>query len=110
MTEINFLDLGRRSYGETWELQRALHARVAAGQEPDTWIFVEHDPVVTIGRQGKTDSFLLSREALNARGVEVFAIERGGDVTYHGPGQLVVYPILRLARFREVVPLVRKLE
>jgi lipoate-protein ligase B len=104
------LDLGRRSYKETWNLQKTLHARVAAGDEIDTWIFVEHDPVVTIGRQGKTDSLLLSRDALAARGVELYEIERGGDVTYHGPGQVVVYPIMRLERFREVVPLVRALE
>jgi lipoate-protein ligase B len=104
------LDLGRRSFGEVWALQRRLHADIAAGQERDTWIVVEHEPVVTIGRQGRTDSLLLSRQALAAEGVELFEIERGGDVTYHGPGQVVVYPIVRLGRFREVVPLVRKLE
>ena len=104
------LDLGRRSFADAWALQRALHADVAAGREHDTWIVVEHDPVVTIGRQGKTDSLLLSREALMAQGVELFEVERGGDVTYHGPGQVVVYPIMKLERFREVVPLVRKLE
>jgi lipoyl(octanoyl) transferase len=91
-------------------LQRALHAGVAAGREGDVWIAVEHDPVVTIGRQGKTNSLLVPRETLLASGVEVHEIERGGDVTYHGPGQVVVYPIMRLPRFREVVPLVRKLE
>lgn len=104
------LDLGRRSYAETWALQRTLHADVAAGRETDVWIAVEHDPVVTIGRQGKTNSLLVPRETLLASGVEVHEIERGGDVTYHGPGQVVVYPIVRLPRFREVVPLVRKLE
>ena len=91
-------------------MQRTLHADVAAGREPDTWIVVEHDPVVTIGRQGKTDSLLVSREALAAKGVALHEIERGGDVTYHGPGQVVVYPIMKLPRFREIVPLVRKLE
>lgn len=91
-------------------MQKRLHADIAAGREPDTWIVVEHDPVVTMGRQGKTDSLLLSPHALEAEGVELFEIERGGDVTYHGPGQVVVYPIMRLPRFREVVPLVRKLE
>ena len=104
------LDLGRKPFGEVWELQRSIHAEVAAGREPDTWIVVEHDPVVTIGRQGKRDSLLLSRDALAARGVDLYEIERGGDVTYHGPGQVVIYPIMRLPRFREVVPLVRKLE
>jgi lipoate-protein ligase B len=106
----SLLDLGRRPFGEVWNLQRAIHADVAAGLAPDTWIVVEHEPVVTIGRQGKTDSLLVSRESLAAKGIELYEIERGGDVTYHGPGQVVVYPIRRLARFREVVPLVRKLE
>jgi lipoyl(octanoyl) transferase len=109
-TPARLLDLGRRSYREVWELQRALHARIAAGEEPDTWIVVEHSPVVTLGRNAKAEHVLLSRDALAARGVELFAIERGGDVTYHGPGQVVVYPIRRLTRFREVVPLVRALE
>lgn len=98
------LDLGRRGYRETWELQRALHARVAAGEEPETWIVVEHEPVITLGRNASRAN------VLDPRGIEIVEIERGGDVTYHGPGQLVVYPIVRLARFREVVPLVTALE
>ena len=92
------------------DLQRELHARVAEGRERDTWIVVEHDPVVTIGRQGKTGSIIVSREVLAAKGVELYEIERGGDVTYHGPGQVVVYPIVKLERFRAVLPLVRTLE
>jgi lipoate-protein ligase B len=92
-----------------WELQHRLHDAVQAGQ-PDTWIVVEHPPVITLGRQAKRENVLLSADALAAQGVDVVAIERGGDVTYHGPGQLVVYPIRKLARFREVVPLVRSLE
>lgn len=83
---------------------------MAEGRERDTWIVVEHDPVVTIGRQGKTGSIIVSREALAAQGVDLYAIERGGDVTYHGPGQVVVYPIVKLERFRAVLPLVRTLE
>ena len=104
------LDLGVRPYREVWELQRRLHAAVREGREADTWIVVEHEPVITLGRQAKRENLLLSKEELAARGVEVVEIERGGDVTYHGPGQLVVYPIRRLERFREVVPLVRSLE
>jgi lipoate-protein ligase B len=104
------LDLGLRPYREVWDIQHELHRAVHEGSEPDTWIFVEHAPVVTIGRQGKRDNVLLSPEVLSDRGVDVVEIERGGDVTYHGPGQLVVYPIRKLERFREIVPLVRALE
>jgi len=104
------LDLGLRPYREVWQLQHELHDRVQCGDEPETWIFVEHPPVITLGRNAKGGNVLLSKEALAERGVDLVEIERGGDVTYHGPGQLVVYPIRRLARFREVVPLVRALE
>ncbi|HUN28491.1 MAG TPA: lipoyl(octanoyl) transferase LipB [Alphaproteobacteria bacterium] len=104
------LDLGYRPYREVWELQHSLHDAVREGREPDTWILVEHAPVITLGRQAKRDNVLLSPELLAARGVDLVEIERGGDVTYHGPGQLVVYPIRKLERFREIVPLVRSLE
>ena len=107
---MRLLDLGRRSYEQTWRLQQQLHGDVAAGHQADTWIVVEHDPVITIGRQGKTDSLLVSSELLAARGIELHRVERGGDVTYHGPGQVVVYPITKMPRFREVVPFVRALE
>ena len=107
---VDLIDLGRRDYRSVWDLQHALHTAIVAGQGNDTWILVEHDPVITLGRQAKRDNVLLSEETLAARGIDVVAIERGGDVTYHGPGQLVVYPIRRLERFREVVPLVRSLE
>ena len=110
MSSARLLDLGLRPYREVWELQRRLHDAVRDGREPDTWIVVEHQPVVTLGRQAKRENLLLSPEALSARGIDLVEIERGGDVTYHAPGQLVVYPIRRLERFREVVPLVRSLE
>ena len=104
------LDLGLRPYREVWDLQHQLHERVAAGLDPDTWIVVEHTPVITLGRNSKEQNVLLPRGMLEARGVDVYEIERGGDVTYHGPGQVVVYPIRKLERFREIVPLVRTLE
>ena len=104
------LDLGVRPYREVWDIQHTLHQAVREGREPDTWILVEHTPVITLGRQAKRDNVLLSPDLLAARGVDLVEIERGGDVTYHGPGQLVVYPIRKLERFREVVPLVRSLE
>lgn len=110
MKSVRLFDLGRRPYREVWDLQHELHERIATEQEPDTWIVVEHPPVVTLGRNAKESNLSLSRELLIRRGVEVLEVERGGDVTYHGPGQLVVYPIRKLERFREIVPLVRSLE
>lgn len=110
MRSARLVDLGVRPYREVWELQHRLHAAVRDGSEPDTWIVVEHPPTITLGRAAKRDHVLLPPDALAARGIEVVAVERGGDVTFHGPGQLVVYPIRRLQRFREVVPLVRALE
>jgi len=104
------LDLGVRGYREVWDLQHRVHEAVRLGREPDTWIVVEHLPVITLGRQAKRENLLVSEEELARLGVDRVAIERGGDVTYHGPGQLVVYPIRRMRRFREVVPLVRALE
>jgi len=108
--EVRLLDLGHRGYRDVWALQRELHAAVAEGREHETWIVVEHDPVITLGRKANESNLLLSRALLEARGVDVVAVERGGDVTYHGPGQVVVYPIRKLERFREVVPLVSQLE
>jgi lipoate-protein ligase B len=107
--DVRLLDLGRRAYGDVLALQRELHEAVAAGA-PETWIVVEHEPVVTLGRNANGEHLLRTRAQLTARGIEVHAIERGGDVTYHGPGQVVVYPIRKLERFREVVPLVSSLE
>ena len=104
------LDLGRAPYGDVLHLQKTLHAGVAEGRERETWIVVEHDPVITLGRTADAANLLVSPEFLGQGGIEMHRVERGGDVTYHGPGQVVVYPIVRLQRFREVVPFVSKLE
>jgi lipoyl(octanoyl) transferase len=93
--------LERRPYGEILELQRAMAAERIAQSRPDTLLLVEHDPVVTLGRSTKREHLLLSEKALAARGVELFDIERGGDVTFHGPGQLVGYPIFDLQQHRQ---------
>ncbi|HEX9340647.1 MAG TPA: lipoyl(octanoyl) transferase LipB [Thermoplasmata archaeon] len=97
------LDLGRRPYREVWDLQKALVDRRAADKIPDGLIFVEHDPVATLGRRGARDDVL-------DPGLEVVEVERGGEATYHGPGQLVGYPILKLPDRLEVKRLVTDLE
>jgi lipoyl(octanoyl) transferase len=94
-------DLGRRAYGEVLELQRArCRQRLAGTVTEDLLLLVEHEPVVTLGRGTRASSLPLSPAELAARGLEVADAERGGDVTYHGPGQLVGYPILNLGGLR----------
>jgi lipoyl(octanoyl) transferase len=94
--------LGRAEYGKAWELQRTLFDEVLRGVRPNTFLLCEHPDVITLGRNARNDAnLLLSRELLEANGYQVFDVDRGGDVTYHGPGQLVGYPIVRLADFRE---------
>lgn len=93
------LSLGRMEYGQAWELQRALALRRAEGMVGDVLLLVEHPHVYTIGRRGSQAEVLLSQEALAEQGVQVYEVDRGGAVTYHGPGQLVGYPILDLRRW-----------
>lgn len=98
---LRVVDLGRRRYGEVLELQRDLCRRRVAGEiEEDLLLLVEHNPVVTLGRGTRSSSLILPPAELEARGYQVFEVERGGDVTYHGPGQLVGYPILDLNTHR----------
>ena len=99
---LGLIDLGQRGYAETLELQRALCRRRMAGElDRDLLLLVEHEPVVTLGRGTRTSSLPLPAAELERRGVAVHEVERGGDVTYHGPGQLVGYPILDLREHRE---------
>ncbi|MDE3129248.1 MAG: lipoyl(octanoyl) transferase LipB, partial [Gemmatimonadota bacterium] len=89
-------------YAEALDLQRILaKARIAGDVGQDLLLLVEHPPVVTLGRSAKNAHLLASPEFLRAKGVELFEVERGGDVTFHGPGQLVGYPILDLKRHRQ---------
>lgn len=105
--EICFEDLGIRSYKEVWDYQEALLkdnvARKGADrQEPtiDRLLFVEHPPVYTLGKSGKPEHVLLPEEKLHEQGIEYFHSNRGGDITFHGPAQLVGYPILDLEHFK----------
>jgi lipoyl(octanoyl) transferase len=103
MRELWVVRLGLRRYGEILELQRAAAAGRITGEIPqDVLLLVEHPPVVTLGRGARDPSHLTASPALlAARGVELFEVERGGDVTFHGPGQLVGYPIIDLSRHRQ---------
>ncbi len=103
--------LGRMGYREAWQTQRARHAARDAGEIADTLLLVEHEPVLTLGRHARDEHVITPPDELARRGIEVIRVERGGEVTYHGPGQLVAYPIVRL-RERPVLlrPFVRALE
>jgi len=93
---ISVVQLGALDYGEGLRLQRRLVDLRKAGQIGDVLLLLEHSPVITLGRNAKAVNVLASTEVLTARGVEVFECDRGGDVTFHGPGQLVGYPIFDL--------------
>ena len=99
--ELLIVDLGRMRYGEALQLQRTFCAERMSGTiRDDILLLVEHDPVVTLGRGTRAESLPVAPTLLAADGVEVFEVERGGDVTYHEPGQLVGYPILDLQQLR----------
>jgi lipoyl(octanoyl) transferase len=103
--------LGRVDYHEALELQKRLVTHRAEGRIGDQLLLLEHPPVLTLGRTADPAHIRADAATLDARGIEVIRVERGGEVTYHGPGQLVAYPILALsARGLLVRPLVRALE
>lgn len=106
-------DLGQMDYKACWDLQQTLFDALTAGktnrtaapesatpssEEAGTILLVEHPPVYTLGKSGHAENLLVGREALEAMGAQFFHIDRGGDITFHGPGQLVCYPILDLER------------
>lgn len=93
---LSILDLGLAPYEECWELQKQLAAEREQGIIGDTLLLLEHPHTYTCGRSGGRDHILISETELRARGIAVLDVDRGGDVTYHGPGQLVAYPILCL--------------
>jgi lipoyl(octanoyl) transferase len=107
--ELRATALGRVGYLDAWRLQEAMASRLAAGG-PERLLLLEHDPVYTIGRRGTLDHLTASPSELRAAGAAVYRVDRGGDITYHGPGQLVGYPILSLGDAPDVVAYVRGLE
>jgi lipoyl(octanoyl) transferase len=105
------VDLGLIGYAEAWALQKRVVAARKAGAIEDVLLLCEHPHVITQGRNGKRENLLASENVLRQKGVEFHATDRGGDITYHGPGQIVGYPILNLAAIRrDVVWYVRMLE
>jgi lipoyl(octanoyl) transferase len=104
-------------YQDAWALQERLAAARGADEIPDTLLLLEHSHTYTLGSSGHDENVLLDPEQLRARGIEVYHVNRGGDVTYHGPGQLVGYPIIKLPRYEageglraDVLAYVRSLE
>ena len=90
------LELGTEEYGKVFELQKELNLARRDGTIPDIVIFLEHHPCFTVGRHGGFDHILVSNQFLEGQGIRIYETDRGGDITYHGPGQLVCYPILDL--------------
>ncbi len=97
--QIFVQNIGRKSYKAVWDLQKEMQQQRIKGEIEDTLILVEHDPVYTLGKNANEDHLLQSRD----ESVDVFNIERGGDITFHGPGQLVGYPILDLSNYKKSV-------
>ncbi len=98
-----FCKLGTVDYGTAHDLQQRLQRLRIAGEIPDTVLLLEHEPVITLGRSAHEQNMLVPQDALRAQGIGVYEVGRGGDVTYHGPGQLVAYPILDLSPDRRDV-------
>ena len=95
--KINIVDLGKMDYKSTWDLQIQFQEKVLKGFEQDTLFLVEHEPVYTLGKNANKNNLLKTKSS----DVKVYNVERGGDITYHGPGQLVGYPILNLNNYKK---------
>lgn len=111
MRKCELRNLGRTSYSEALELQRSHVERRKLGEIPDQLLIVEHPHTITLGRNGKMENLLAGEEVLRRAGISFHPTDRGGDITYHGPGQIVGYPIVDLREWkRDVVAYVRALE
>ncbi len=98
--QLNVMHLGRIDYRATWDMQQELVTARAEDRIPDTLLLLEHPHTYTFGRSGRREHLLISEAECTRRGVALYDVDRGGDITYHGPGQLVGYPILRLPDHR----------
>src|SRR5260370_6538125 len=111
MRELRIRDLGRLGYGEALAIQKELVEQRKQGLIPDQLLIVEHPHVITLGRNGRHENLLASEEILRRAGIAFHPTDRGGDITYHGPGQIVGYPIFDLREWkRDVVAYVRAIE
>jgi lipoyl(octanoyl) transferase len=111
MPDFKVRDLGRLGYAEAYALQKELEGRRKLGEIPDQLLIVEHPHVITMGRNGHLQNLLAQPEVLERAGISFFPTDRGGDITYHGPGQIVGYPIFDLRDWkRDVVAFVRTVE
>ncbi len=97
--KFKHIDLGYADYKEVWDIQKLAHLDKQNGKPEDIIYTVEHNHVYTLGKSGSRDHILLSEEEMAAKGISYYEIDRGGDITYHGPGQLVVYPIIDLNNY-----------
>ena len=105
------VDLGTIAYQEAWDLQHRIHEAKQAGLNADVLLLLEHPHVFTLGKNAKKENILVSETVLKEQGIDCVSIERGGDVTYHGPGQLLGYPIISLEALKlRVVDFVDRLE
>src|SRR5574338_849481 len=96
MVDLEIIDLGVMEYARAWQLQDEYAAQIAAGHRPPALLLVEHPHVYTFGRSGHPENLLWGEKQLRERGIAIHWVDRGGDVTYHGPGQLVGYPLIPL--------------
>ncbi|MGK9476151.1 lipoyl(octanoyl) transferase LipB [Melioribacter sp. OK-6-Me] len=99
--ELRYCDLGFIDYDEAWELQKRIFNQRYAGKTGDTFFLLEHPHTYTLGKVASRSNLLLTDEQLTKRGIKVYDIDRGGDITYHGPGQIVGYPIIDLKEWKE---------
>jgi lipoate-protein ligase B len=108
---FKFFDLGLIDFKQAWDFQKEIHSRVKNNEFNIALIFCQHYPVITLGRSALRKNILASQNELSTKGIGIYEIERGGDVTYHGPGQLVIYPVCDLNYLRKDIHLfLRKLE